>query len=368
MATADINGTTLHYTQVGEGPICLVMHGGLGYDQTPYRTLDPLAEHLHLVYYDHRGNGRSGRPPIETLTMAQLADDAAALADHLGAERFLVLGHSFGGFVAQELAYPPWQPAHRAHLVGHHPRPTRRGRATRPRGTTHPSRVRRAAGQLPHHRRGVRGGLPRAAPRLLHSVDAAAVEPLLEGTIFDAAAMVRGFEILNQWSSVDRLFQVTVPVFLGVGRHDAFTSFPQSYRIAGRLADAEVVVYEDSGHFPWWRSRATCSPPSTPGSPSTTSPSAVRPGDRKRRPEAQTCSADLKRNLSSRCSRRPNPGSVASLVRLSPVTAPTHLRRVSPQTWPARRWRGGPPTGLPVVAFPAPLAALAGGPGRRPLG
>ncbi len=63
--------------------------------------------------------------------------------------------------------------------------------------------------------------------------------------------MIRGFEILARWSSVDRLATVTVPVFLGVGRHDAFTSFPQSYRIADRLPEADVVIYENSGHFPW---------------------------------------------------------------------------------------------------------------------
>jgi proline iminopeptidase len=94
-------------------------------------------------------------------------------------------------------------------------------------------------------------GLHELFPAYMHSVDAADVLPHLEGTIYDAAAMRHGFEILAQWSSVDRLDQVTVPVFLGVGRHDAFTAFPQSYRIAGRLPEAEVVVYEDSGHFPW---------------------------------------------------------------------------------------------------------------------
>ena len=251
MATADINGTTLHYTEVGEGPICLVMHGGLGYDQTLYRTLDPLAEHLHLVYYDHRGNGRSGRPPIETLTMAQLADDAAALADHLGAERFLVLGHSFGGFVAQELAIRHGNRLTGLILLDTTPGQLGEGEQPAPEGPPIPPEFAALLANFPTTDEEYAAGSRVLLPAYLHSVDAAAVEPLLEGTIFDAAAMVRGFEILNQWSSVDRLSQVTVPVFLGVGRHDAFTSFPQSYRIAGRLADAEVVVYEDSGHFPW---------------------------------------------------------------------------------------------------------------------
>ena len=65
MATASINGTTLHYEADGHGPPCLVLHGGLGLDHIVYRrTLTPLTEHLRLVYVDHRGNGRSGRAAV----------------------------------------------------------------------------------------------------------------------------------------------------------------------------------------------------------------------------------------------------------------------------------------------------------------
>ena len=103
--TTDINETTIWYESVGAGPPCLVLHGGLGVDHTLYRaTLTPLEHRLHLIYLDHRGNGRSGRPPLDTITIEQLADDAAALTRHLGHERVVVMGHSFGGFVAQELA------------------------------------------------------------------------------------------------------------------------------------------------------------------------------------------------------------------------------------------------------------------------
>src|SRR6266540_5558788 len=105
MSTARLNGTSLYYETVGTGPTCLVMHGGLGLDHTlRHPMLDRLGERLRLAYYDHRGNGRSGRPPLETLTMAQPADDADALAGRLGAGPVLVLGWSYGGIVAQELA------------------------------------------------------------------------------------------------------------------------------------------------------------------------------------------------------------------------------------------------------------------------
>ena len=63
--------------------------------------------------------------------------------------------------------------------------------------------------------------------------------------------MVRGFEAFASWSSIDRLAGVDVPTLVFAGRHDVFTSWPQSYRIASCLPNAEVVVLEESGHFPW---------------------------------------------------------------------------------------------------------------------
>lgn len=251
MATADINGTTVHHTEVGDGPVCLVLHGGLGYDQTIYRTLDPLAERLRLVYLDHRGNGRSGRPPIETLTMAQLADDAVALADHLGAERFIVLGHSYGGFIAQELAIRHVDRLLGLILLSTTPGQLGTGEKPAPSGPPIPPEFLAMLTSLPETDEAYEAMTRQLLPAYLHAVDAADVAPLMEGTVYDAAAVRRGFEILAQWSSVDRLGAVTVPVLLGVGRHDAITAFPQAYRIAGRLPDAEVVIYEDSGHFPW---------------------------------------------------------------------------------------------------------------------
>jgi proline iminopeptidase len=109
MPVAHLNDIELFYFEVGKGLPCLVMHGGLGTDHTSLHPwLDPLGDVMHLVYYDHRGNGRSGRPPSETITFEQLCADADALREHLGFEKVAVLGLSFGGWIALEYAvrYP----------------------------------------------------------------------------------------------------------------------------------------------------------------------------------------------------------------------------------------------------------------------
>ena len=107
MPLVHLNGTDLLYVEVGEGLPCLVMHDGLGLDHTSMHPwLDPLGELMHLIYCDYRGNGRSGRPPSETITFEQPCADA--LREHLGFEKVAVLGYSFGGFIALEYAlrYP----------------------------------------------------------------------------------------------------------------------------------------------------------------------------------------------------------------------------------------------------------------------
>ncbi len=109
MPVIRLNDTEVFYSEVGEGIPCLVMHGGLGFDHTVMHPwLDPLGDVMRLVYYDHRCNGRSGRPPLETLTFERLCADADALRERLGFEEVAVMGHSYGGFVALEYAlrYP----------------------------------------------------------------------------------------------------------------------------------------------------------------------------------------------------------------------------------------------------------------------
>src|SRR5665811_1902208 len=96
----------LHYETLGSGGDLLLMHGGMGLDHTLFRPwLDPLAQDARLIYYDHMGNGRS-RPPGDwsEVTHASWADDASHLLDELGSEQAVILGHSYGSFLACEFA------------------------------------------------------------------------------------------------------------------------------------------------------------------------------------------------------------------------------------------------------------------------
>ena len=83
-------------------PTVVLLHGGPGSDHSWFKSspvgVDDLAQ---VVYYDHRGNGRSDRGSSADWTLDVWADDVVRLCDTLGIERPIVLGESFGGMVAQ---------------------------------------------------------------------------------------------------------------------------------------------------------------------------------------------------------------------------------------------------------------------------
>lgn len=94
-------------------PTLVLLHGGPGYDHSSFKPpLGRLADVAQVVYVDHRGHGRSSPRPAAECTLDTLADDVVRLCAALGIERPVVLGQSFGGFVAQRyLARHPRHPA-----------------------------------------------------------------------------------------------------------------------------------------------------------------------------------------------------------------------------------------------------------------
>lgn len=99
-----------------EKPTLVLLHGGPGYDHSSFKPLfSRLADVAQLVYVDHRGHGRSDRRPPEEWTLDTFADDVVRLCDALGITKPVVLGQSFGGFVAQR--YLARHPAHPARVV-----------------------------------------------------------------------------------------------------------------------------------------------------------------------------------------------------------------------------------------------------------
>lgn len=104
MTRAALEGVELYYETSGPGPRLLLISGTGGDLRSPPSVFDaPWAKDFTITAYDQRGLGQSSVPP-GPYSMADYADDAAGLLDVLAWEDALVMGISFGGMVAQELA------------------------------------------------------------------------------------------------------------------------------------------------------------------------------------------------------------------------------------------------------------------------
>jgi len=108
-----------------ERPVVVAVHGGPGLDHMTVKpALGPLEEDFQVLYFDLRGHGRSDRSSAEFWNLRTWSDDLRRLCDALGLGKPVVLGSSFGGYVA--LTYAALFPGHPGALIltnttgGHH--------------------------------------------------------------------------------------------------------------------------------------------------------------------------------------------------------------------------------------------------------
>jgi len=98
-----VNGGELEYETAGRGEPILLIHGtGVAATFAPTMT-EPSLSGYRLIRFHRRGFAASSRAPVP-FSMAQQAADARALLKALGIERAHIVGHSFGGCVALQLA------------------------------------------------------------------------------------------------------------------------------------------------------------------------------------------------------------------------------------------------------------------------
>ena len=253
MTFVPVDGCELFVTEVGTGPPALVMHGGLGLDHT-YLTpgLDPLGRHRSLHYYDHRGNGRSGRPSINTLSLKQLADDANALTNSVGVDHISVIGHSYGGFVALEFAvtYPEridklvlLDTAPAGDYLGELPGNAKNMGAT--------EEILRLLETVPETDDEFARWWFSVAPIYFVNFDADQFREVMRRTIYCAAAVKASGDRWAEWSAVDRLEHITASTLVLSGRQDWITPPEQAERMALGISKAELMIIEGAGHFPW---------------------------------------------------------------------------------------------------------------------
>jgi proline iminopeptidase len=248
-----VEGSELFYVEAGDGLPCLVMHGGLGYDHTYLHPwLDALGDRMRLIYYDHRGNGRSGRPPIETLTHDQLAADADALRRHLDLDRVAVMGQSYGGFIALEYALRYPERLSHLILIGTAPAfdylEVVRANARR-RGAT--EQMLRALEMVPDSDEAMAWKASTIGPLYWHAFNPPLAARAFGNTVYSASASSRARVLRQAYDVVARLPEIQAPTLITVGRDDFACPPAQAERLRAGIPRSELVVFERSGHFPY---------------------------------------------------------------------------------------------------------------------
>ena len=115
MPVAPLSGVDLYYEVHGDldaGVVPLLLVAGFASDSQSWLPVrQALAAGRPLILPDNRGSGRTvftgrtqGRAQGRDISVRAMAEDCAALLDHLGVSRVHVLGHSLGGYIAQDLA------------------------------------------------------------------------------------------------------------------------------------------------------------------------------------------------------------------------------------------------------------------------
>ena len=264
---AALRGTELYFDVEGAGlvpagaamrerPVALVIHGGPGSDHSGFKpALSPLSGHMQLVYFDHRGQGRSARGDPALYTLDENVEDMEALRRHLGLGPVVSIGTSYGGMVA--MAHAARYPEAVSHLVlivtaAHGGFIPRAQAILAERGTPEQQRVCkdlwdggfRSVADVQHYY-DVMG--PLYARR--HDAAAAATvrgraepspEPL--NRAFGPAGFLRTFDLRPE------LARIRAPTLILAGRHDWICPPEFSEEIHALIPGSDLRIFEDSSH------------------------------------------------------------------------------------------------------------------------
>ena len=255
-----VGDTSLYVVERGSGYPLIVLHGGPGLDHRVFGDyLDALSDSVRLVLVDQRAQGRSGLASPDTWTLEQMASDVSALASALGFDRYGVLGHSYGAFVALQHAVDHPGDAARtivssglpssryldqvdANLAAFEPAEMRdRVQSSWDREgsvTTRDEFAELFAEQMPFHFADPHD------PRIKEFLEwASTVRYSPEVLRYFVARDYGGIEV------EDRLSEVPQPVLVLAGRHDRTCPVDGAEAIARGLPNARLEIFEKSGHM-----------------------------------------------------------------------------------------------------------------------
>ena len=264
---ARIRGTEIYFDVEGMGlvpegarmverPVAFVIHGGPGGDHTGFKpALTPLAERMQLVYFDHRGQGRSAKGDPATYTLDENVEDMEALRQHLGLGPIVSIGTSYGGMVA--MAHAARYPSSVSHLVlvvtaAHAGFNARARQIVAERGTAEQKEVAAQlwAGALDTPEK-LRRYYDVMGPLYSRSHDPVAAKAGRDRGILSPEALNRAFApggFLQHYDLRPELARIVAPTLILAGRHDWICPPEFSEEIHRLVPGSDLRIFEESSH------------------------------------------------------------------------------------------------------------------------
>lgn len=236
-------------------PVAFLIHGGPGSDHSSYKpTFSVLSQKMQLVYFDHRGQGRSARGAKETYTLDNNVEDMEALRQYLGLDKIVVLGSSYGGMVA--LSYAVRYPQHVSHLIviatAADSRFLTRGKEIlAERGTQEQKAIaQRLWDGAFENEEQLREYFQVMMSMYSLSYDPNSRQEASNRTILSPDAINVAFgDFLRSYNVLDQLHKITSPTLVIGGRHDWICPPEFSEEIAKAIPNADLRIFENSGHL-----------------------------------------------------------------------------------------------------------------------
>lgn len=253
-----INGNRLAVEVFGDegAPVLIAHHGapGLASRAEPRTTFAPFADAFRVVVFDARGSGESeGNPPF---THEQWAADVEGLREWIGAERFVMAGGSYGGFIAMEYAIR--HPHRVSALLLRDTSPDNENEQAARHNALSSSRVvvdlekydRICEGRV-RDDEDLRDCWREILPLYDHVYDPAKVEEKVASTPYRYETHNFAFAVNQPGYDIKHLLPtITCPTLVTVGRDDWITPVDSNEKIISLIPNARLVVFEKSGHSP----------------------------------------------------------------------------------------------------------------------
>jgi pimeloyl-ACP methyl ester carboxylesterase len=247
--TISVGGTPFAYRELGPRtgvPLVFLHHLTAVLDDWDPRVIDGIAAKRHVIAFDNRGIGASGGSVPHTID--EMAADAVAFIRALGHEEVDLLGFSLGGAVAQVITLEHPELVRRVILAG-----------TGPRGGGGIEKMNRIVGGaylkaaltlrdprhflfFPRTPNGKRAGTEYMA-RLKERKEDRDKRVSLQARRAQLKAIVAAGK-----QAPDDLGQIKQPVFVANGDNDLMVASSLSTDMAGRIPNAKLTIYPDSGH------------------------------------------------------------------------------------------------------------------------